>query len=94
MSSYIRLDVDLRWCAVGRIEDGMSQAEVARNLNASRMVISRQWKQFQTMGTVVRHGHDRPKATIPKEDLYLTVNEHRDKNTETKCCSMLLSMER
>ncbi|GFV26782.1 hypothetical protein TNCV_5000661 [Trichonephila clavipes] len=46
--------------------------KVARNVNVSRMVISRLWKQFQTMGTVVsKSGQVRRKAT-PTEDLYLT----------------------
>ncbi|GFY16852.1 hypothetical protein TNCV_3689101 [Trichonephila clavipes] len=38
-----RLDDDLRWRVIG-----MTQAEVARNVNVSRMAISRLSKQFQT----------------------------------------------
>ncbi|GFT87732.1 hypothetical protein TNCV_4000851 [Trichonephila clavipes] len=54
----------VRW-----IEGGISEAEVARNLNVSRMMISSLGKQFQTTGTVVkRPGQGRPKVTTLTED--------------------------
>ncbi|GFY15425.1 transposable element Tcb2 transposase [Trichonephila clavipes] len=58
----------------------MSQAEVTRNLNVSRMVVIRQWKQFQTTDAVVRRPKQgRPKATTPAEERYLTTNAHPEK---------------
>ncbi|GFV50024.1 hypothetical protein TNCV_2372671 [Trichonephila clavipes] len=71
MSFHNRLDDDLRWRAVGWTDGGMSQEEEARNLNVSRMVISRLWKQFKTMGIVVRrHGMDYQKLQHLRRSIF------------------------
>ncbi|GFS79868.1 hypothetical protein TNCV_750461 [Trichonephila clavipes] len=46
----------------------MSQAEIAKDLNISRMMISKLWKQFHATGTAVRRPEQcRLKAEIPME---------------------------
>ncbi|GFT88892.1 hypothetical protein TNCV_906961 [Trichonephila clavipes] len=68
MSSHNRLDDDFGWRTIRLIKSAMSQAEVARNLIVSRIVMPRLWKQLQTAGAVVRwHRQGRSKATTPME---------------------------
>ncbi|GFW64359.1 uncharacterized protein TNCV_273831 [Trichonephila clavipes] len=45
MSQRRRLTNSLRWRAVGWMEMGLSQADVARRLNVSRSVVQRLWDQ-------------------------------------------------
>ncbi|GFV43120.1 hypothetical protein TNCV_1410171 [Trichonephila clavipes] len=47
MSQRRRLANSLRWRAVGWMEMGLSQADVARRLNVSRSVVQRLWDQYQ-----------------------------------------------
>ncbi|GFW49589.1 transposable element Tcb2 transposase [Trichonephila clavipes] len=47
----------------------MFQAEVGRNLNVSRMAISRQWKQFQISCIVVRRSGQEPDVRLLREAL-------------------------
>ncbi|UYV81769.1 hypothetical protein LAZ67_20002317 [Cordylochernes scorpioides] len=45
---------DLKWRAVGRMEAGQSQVEVAKWLNVNKSVVSKIWKQFIETGTIKR----------------------------------------
>ncbi|GFU04355.1 paired domain-containing protein [Trichonephila clavipes] len=52
MSQRRRLPNSLRWRAVGWMEMGLSQADVARRLNVSRSVVQRLWDQYQSEDSV------------------------------------------
>ncbi|GBN29792.1 hypothetical protein AVEN_136005-1 [Araneus ventricosus] len=69
MSRRGRLPDLLRWRAVGWMKMGLSQADAARRLNASRSVIQRLWDQYQSEDSVSRrHVSCRPRVTTPAED--------------------------
>ena len=61
------------WRAVGRIEAGQSITDFALFFGVHRSVISRLWKQFQTIRAVVRRPvAGRPRVTTPwKIDILL-----------------------
>ena len=54
-------DLSLRNRAIGMIEAGMSQSQVARKVSAHLRTVQRWWKQFKTHGTVA----DRPRSGRP-----------------------------
>ncbi|GFT89221.1 HTH_Tnp_Tc3_2 domain-containing protein [Trichonephila clavipes] len=54
MSQRRRLPNSLRLRAVGWMEMGLSQADVARRLNVSRSVVQRLWDQYQSEDSVSR----------------------------------------
>ncbi|UYV65911.1 hypothetical protein LAZ67_3005874 [Cordylochernes scorpioides] len=69
---------DLKWRAVGRIETGQSQVEVAKWLNVNKSVVSKIWKQFIETGTIKRkEGSGRKRKTATSEDRYLVVTAKR-----------------
>ncbi|GFT19982.1 transposable element Tc3 transposase [Trichonephila clavipes] len=71
MSQRRRLPNSLRWRAVGWMEMGLSQADVARRLNVSRSVVQRLWDQYQSEDSVSRRPvPGRPRATTPAEDRF------------------------
>ncbi|UYV83102.1 hypothetical protein LAZ67_22002217 [Cordylochernes scorpioides] len=72
---------DLKWRAVGRMEAGQSQVEVAKWLNVNKSVVSKIWEQFIETGTIKRkEGSGRKRKTATSEDRYLvvTVKRHRE----------------
>ncbi|UYV63374.1 hypothetical protein LAZ67_2003876, partial [Cordylochernes scorpioides] len=72
---------DLKWRAVGRMEAGQSQVEVAKWLNVNKSVVSKIWKQFIETGTIKRkEGSGRKRKTVTSEDRYLVVTAkcHRE----------------
>lgn len=78
MAQRSRLEDSLRWRAIGRMEAGQSQADVARWLNVNRSVVSRMWQQFLQFGNVSRRpGQGRPRVTTEREDRYLTLRGRR-----------------
>ncbi|GFW75125.1 transposable element Tcb2 transposase [Trichonephila clavipes] len=71
MSQRRRLPNSLRWRAVGWMEMGLSQADVARRLNVSRSVVQRLWDLYQSEDSVSRRPvPGRPRATTPAEDRF------------------------
>ncbi|GFV72144.1 transposable element Tc3 transposase [Trichonephila clavipes] len=71
MSQRRRLPNSLRWRAVGWMEMGLSQADVARRLNVSRSVVQRLWDQYLSEDSVSRRPvPGRPRATTPAEDRF------------------------
>ncbi|UYV84314.1 hypothetical protein LAZ67_X001824 [Cordylochernes scorpioides] len=69
---------DLKWRAVGRMEAGQSQVEVAKWLNVNKSVVSKIWKQFIETGTIKRkEGSGRKGKTATSEDRYLVVTAKR-----------------
>ena len=47
-----RLPENQRWLAIGLLQGGSTQADVARQLNFSQSVISRLWSHHQQTGNV------------------------------------------
>ncbi|UYV75619.1 hypothetical protein LAZ67_13000765, partial [Cordylochernes scorpioides] len=69
---------DLKWRAIGRMEAGQSQVEVAKWLNLNKSVVSKIWKQFIETGTIKRkEGSGRKRKTATSEDRYLVVTAKR-----------------
>ncbi|UYV65665.1 hypothetical protein LAZ67_3005028 [Cordylochernes scorpioides] len=69
-----------KWQAIGRMEAGQSQAEVARWLGVTRNVASRLWKKFQTTANVARTpGQGRPRVTTLNQDRYLSLLVRRNR---------------
>ncbi|GFT66425.1 HTH_Tnp_Tc3_2 domain-containing protein [Trichonephila clavipes] len=82
MSQRRRLPNSLRWRAVGWMEMGLSQADVARRLNVSRSVVQRLWDQYQSEDSVCRRPvPGRPRATTPAEDRFLALSARRRRTT-------------
>ncbi|GFU22709.1 HTH_Tnp_Tc3_2 domain-containing protein [Trichonephila clavipes] len=82
MSQRRRLPNSLRWRAVGWMEMGLSQADVARRLNVFRSVFQRLWDQYQSEDSVSRRPvPGRPRATTPAEDRYLALSARRRRTT-------------
>ncbi|GFT04261.1 transposable element Tcb2 transposase [Trichonephila clavipes] len=82
MSQRRRLLNSLRWRAVGWMEMGLSQADVARRLNVSRSVVQRLWDQYQSEDSVSRRPvPGRPRATTPAEDRFLALSARRRRTT-------------
>ncbi|GFT87165.1 uncharacterized protein TNCV_3473971 [Trichonephila clavipes] len=82
MSLRRRLPNSLRWRAVGWMEMGLSQADVARRLNVSRSVVQRLWDQYQSEDSVSRRPvPGRPRATTPAEDRFLALSARRRRTT-------------
>ena len=66
-----RLDPATRNIAIGRLQAGESQNEVARTLNVNQSTISRLWNRFQQTGSTndsQRSG--RPRIATPGQDRY------------------------
>ncbi|GFU00320.1 transposable element Tcb2 transposase [Trichonephila clavipes] len=82
MSQRRRLPNSLRWRAVGWMEMGLLQADVARRLNVSRSVVQRLWDQYQSEDSVSRRPvPGRPRATTPAEDRFLALSARRRRTT-------------
>jgi len=75
-----RLDPATRNIAIGRLQAGESQNEVARTLNVNQSTISRLWNIFQQTGS--RNDHQtsgRPRITTPGKDRYIRVFHLRNR---------------
>ncbi|GFX37725.1 transposable element Tc3 transposase [Trichonephila clavipes] len=82
MSQRRRFPNSLRWRAVGWMEMGLSQADVARRLNVSRSVVQRLWDQYQSEDSVSRRPvPGRPRATTPAEDRFPALSARRRRTT-------------
>jgi transposase len=75
-----RLDPATRNIAIGRLQAGESQHEVARTLNVNQSNISRLWNRFQqTSSTNDRQRSGRPRITTPELDRYIRVFHLRNR---------------
>ncbi|GBM71031.1 hypothetical protein AVEN_272377-1 [Araneus ventricosus] len=68
MTSRHHLPEELRWRAIGRLEAGQSQAEVARWLNVSPSVVHRLWQQFLITDSASRR-FGQPLRRAPMTDI-------------------------
>ncbi|GFU81951.1 uncharacterized protein TNCV_547761 [Trichonephila clavipes] len=84
MSQRSHLTDSEAWRAVGRLEGGPTQAEVAQAIGVSQSVISRIWNRFLENGSAGRRpGQGRRRATVPNEDRYLVLTARRHRNINT-----------
>ena len=75
-----RLDPATPNFAIGRLQAGESQNEVARTLNVNQSTISRLWNRFQQTGsTNDRQRSGRPRITTPGQDRYIRVFHLRNR---------------
>ncbi|GFW40682.1 HTH_Tnp_Tc3_2 domain-containing protein [Trichonephila clavipes] len=69
------------WRAVGRLEGGQTQAEVAQAIGVSQSVISRIWNRFlETESTGRRPGQGCIWARTLNEDRHLVLTARRHRN--------------
>ena len=75
-----RLDHATRNNVIGRLHDGLSQSEVARQFNVEQSTIPRLWKRLNQTGLAQdRHRHGRPRITTPSQDRYIWVFHLRNR---------------
>ena len=75
-----RLDLVTRHIAIGRLQAGNSQNEVARILNVNQSTMSRLWNRFQQIySTNDRHRNGRPRITTLGKDRYIRVFHLRNR---------------
>ena len=76
------LNRDERDNAIGRLQAGQRQGDVARAFNVSRSTISRLWSRFQATGTPTdRPRSGRPRATTAAQDRFIVLRHLRDRFT-------------
>ncbi|GFT32258.1 transposable element Tcb2 transposase [Trichonephila clavipes] len=81
MSQRSHLTDSEAWRAVGRLEGGQTQAEVAQAIGVSQSVISRIWNRFlETESAGRRPGQGHRRATTPNENRYLVLTARRHQN--------------
>ncbi|GFW89871.1 HTH_Tnp_Tc3_2 domain-containing protein [Trichonephila clavipes] len=81
MSQRSRLTDSEAWRAVGRLEGGQTQVEVAQAIGVTQSVISRNWNRFlETESAGRRPGQGRRRETTPNEDCYLMLMARRHRN--------------
>ena len=69
-----RLDPATQHIAIGRLQAGDSQNEVARTLNVNQSTIPRLWNIFQQTGSMNdRQRSGRPRIITPGQDRYIRV---------------------
>ena len=75
-----RLPENQRWVAIGALQAGSTQVNVARRLGVSQSVISRLWNRYQTYRTVndlPRSG--RPRVTTMRQDRLVVTTALRNR---------------
>ena len=76
-----RLPENQRWLAIGLLQGGSTQADVARQLNVSQSVISRLSNRHQQAGNVTDiHRVDRPRATTRQQVRLLITSALRNRH--------------
>ncbi|GFW33870.1 transposable element Tcb2 transposase [Trichonephila clavipes] len=81
MSQRSHLTDSEAWRAVGRLEGGQTQAQVAQAIGVSQSVISRIWNRFlETESAGRRPGQGHRWATTPNGDRYLVLTARRHRN--------------
>lgn len=76
-----RLPENQRWLAIGLLQEGSTQADVARQLNVSQSVISRLWNRHQQTGNVTDiHRVGCPRATTRQQDHLLVTSALRNRH--------------
>ena len=74
------LEPATRNIAIGHLQAGESQNEVAQTLNVNQSTTSRLWKRFQQTGsTNDRQRSGRPRIATPRQDRYTRVFHLRNR---------------
>ncbi|GFV43413.1 HTH_Tnp_Tc3_2 domain-containing protein [Trichonephila clavipes] len=93
MSQRSHLTDSEAWRAVGRLQGGQTQPEVAQAIGVSQSVISRIWSRFlETESAGRRPGQGRRRATTPNEDHYLVLTAQRHRNMNATLLQQLLHL--
>ena len=80
MTSSHHLPAELRWKAIGKLEGGQCQTEMARWINVSPFVVLRLWRQFQTTDSASRRfNQGRPTAKASSDNRYLILCARRNR---------------
>ncbi|GFU68293.1 transposable element Tc1 transposase [Trichonephila clavipes] len=82
MSSRYHIDDFMRGRIIGKIEEGRTITDVARELDIAHSVVSRLWKSFKPTGMCSRRpAGGRVRSTTPAEDRYIVLSAKRNKRT-------------
>ncbi|GFU89517.1 transposable element Tc1 transposase [Trichonephila clavipes] len=74
------LDAFTRGLFIGKLEEGRSVTSVAAEFGIDHSIVSRLWRQFQTIGTTIRgFSSGRPRGTTPADDRYIFLQTRRNK---------------
>ena len=66
MDHHRQLDQHSAWRAIGKLQVGRTQLEVANTIGVPKSVISRLWRRYRDTRTVERRqGQGRPRSTSP-----------------------------
>lgn len=75
-----RLDNASRERAIGMLQSGLTQSDVARHFNVARITIYRLWNRFQTFNaTADRPRSGRPRITTARQDQVIRLRHLRDR---------------
>lgn len=74
------LNHEAMWRAVGLLEGGMRQVDVARQLGVTQSVISRLYSRYREHGDVSERHRGRERATTRRQDRFLQLNARRRRN--------------
>ncbi|GFV23953.1 transcription factor Sox-6 [Trichonephila clavipes] len=81
MSNHQRLDDEMRWRIVGRLE--AHQCQLCREFNLTPRVVCSLWKKLQDTGFVERKPEQgRPRTTTAREDRPLSIIARRNRGAK------------
>ncbi|GFY17845.1 transposable element Tc1 transposase [Trichonephila clavipes] len=74
------LDAFTRGRIIGKLEEGRSVTSVAAEFGIVHSIVSRLWRQFQTIGTAIRgFSSGSPRGTTPADDRYIVLQARRNR---------------
>ncbi|GFU67829.1 transposable element Tc1 transposase [Trichonephila clavipes] len=74
------LDAFIRGRIIGKLEEGRSVTSVDAEFGIAHSIVSRLWRQFQTLGTALRgFSSERPRGTTPADDRYIVLQARRNR---------------
>ncbi|GFU89501.1 transposable element Tcb2 transposase [Trichonephila clavipes] len=73
------LDAFTRGLFIGKLEEGRSVTSGAAEFGIDHSIVSRLWRQFQTIGTNIRGFSGRPRGTTPADDRYIFLQTRRNR---------------
>ncbi|GFV80478.1 transposable element Tcb2 transposase [Trichonephila clavipes] len=92
MARRNHLDDFTRGRMIGKLEEGRTITSVAAEFGINKIVISRDWKRFQTTGTSVRKvGGGRPRTTTAGDDQYIILQAKGSRRQSASVIAQQLS---
>ncbi|GFT31744.1 transposable element Tcb1 transposase [Trichonephila clavipes] len=65
---------------IGKLEEGRSVTSVAAEFGIAHSIVSRLWRQFETIGTAIRvFSSGRQRGTTPADDRYIVLQARRNR---------------